>query len=73
MTTKDQYFPEQEQTNTDATSFYPHCIYTFLVIKFHRIKIFTSDMEDFHWPVLSDSSRGLPLFASTGTDVLAYS
>lgn len=70
VTTRAQYFLGQEQTITDATSFRSHRIYTFLLVKFHRIKILPSDTEGFHWPVLPDSSRGLPVFASTGTDVL---
>lgn len=70
MTTRAQYFLGQEQTNTDATAFCSHHSHTFLVIKFHRLKILPSDVEDTHWPVLPSFSRSLPLLASPGKDVL---
>ena len=70
MTTRAQYLLGGEQTNTDATSFSSRPIFTFLVIKFHRIKILPPNMEGFYWPVLPGVSARLPLFASTGTDVL---
>lgn len=69
MTARAQYFLGQEQTNTDAAAFCSHQSYTFLGIKFHRVRILPSDMEDIHRPVLPSFSTSLPLFASTGTDV----